>query len=107
MPYPMLRTGGAKTFSTQLFSQSNSPIDFPEGTTFSALSSVASVATAAVSSDGKIITVTPTGTLTGNIYVDLFATIPGFVADIAGTILIHVMNSPLSETEFIQLTPVT
>lgn len=105
MPYPMLRTGGAKTFSTQLFDSSNQPIDYPEGTTFSALSFNASVATASVSSDGKTVTVTPTGSLTGNIYVDLFATIPGFTADITGTILIHVMNSPISETEFIQLTP--
>lgn len=106
MPYPMLRTGGARTFSTQLFDLSNQPIDYPEGTTFSALSSNASVATASVSSDGKTITVIPTGNLTGNIYVDLFATIPDFTADIAGTILIHVMNSPLSEQEYIELTPV-
>lgn len=105
MPYPVLRTGGAVSFSSQLFDENNQPVEFPEGTTFSTLSSVTSVATASVSEDGKTVTVTPTGNLTGNIYIDLFATIPGNAADIAGTILLHVMNSPLSEKEYIELTP--
>lgn len=105
MPYPILRTGGSVDFSTQLFDATKQPVDFPEGTSFSTLSSNFSVATASVSSDGKTVTVTPTGDSTGNIYVDLFATIPGDTADITGTILVHVMDEPLSEKEFITLTP--
>ena len=106
MAYPQLCTGGSKTYSAQLFSQSNSAIDYPTGTTFSAMTSDSSIATASVSSDGLTVTVTPQGDVTGIVFVTLTASIPDFSADITGTILIHIMDAPLSETEFIQLTPV-
>lgn len=102
MAYPQLRTGGAKTYSPQLFNSSGA-IDFPEGTTFSAMTDF-NVATASASTDGTV-TVTPNGDVTGNIFVTLSATIPGNTADITGTILIHIMDAPLSEEQFIQLTP--
>jgi hypothetical protein len=106
MAYPQLRTGGSKTYTAQLFNTTNSAIDYPSGTTFSANTSDFNIATATVSSDGKTVTVTPEGSVTGNVFVTLTTSIPNFAGDITGTILIHIMDSPLSEAEFIQLTPV-
>ncbi len=99
MAYPQLRTGGAKSYTAQF-----SAGLFPEGTTFSALTSDSSIATASAGTDGTV-TVTPAGDVTGNVFVTLTATIPDHAADITGTILIHVMDAPLSELEYIQLAP--
>lgn len=104
MAYPQLLTE-TKNYSTLLFNSSNEAIDYPSGTTFSALTSDFNVATASVSSDGKTVTVTPTGTATGNVYVDVVAIIPGNTADITGTILVHVMEAPLTEKEYIVVAP--
>lgn len=103
MAYPQLRTGGAKSYSSQLFDSSNLPIDFPEGTTFSAMTSDFNIATASVT-DG-VVSVTPRGDVTGNVFVTLTASIPGNTAGITGTLLIHIMDAPLTEKEYIQLTP--
>ena len=99
MAYPQLRTGGAKSYTAQFSGGS-----FPEGTTFSAMTSDPSIATASAGTDGTV-SVTPTGGVTGNVFVTLTATIPGHVADVTGTILVHVMDAPLSELEYIQLAP--
>jgi len=104
MPYPQLRTGGAKDYNSQLFDSSNNQISYPSGTTFSAFTTDFGIATATANSSG-VVTVTPNGSVTGNVYVVLYATIPGNTANIAGVILIHIMDAPLSEKEYIQLIP--
>lgn len=101
----MLRTGGSKTFSVQMFDESNQPVDFPTGTSFSAFTSDSTIATASMSSDGKTLTVTPSGYVTGNVLVTPNASIPGNSAFVFGAFWLHIMDEPLSEKEYIQLTP--
>lgn len=105
MPYPMLLSGGSKDFSVQMFDSSNQPVDYPVDTTFSAFTSDFTIATATMSSDGKTVTVTPAGNVTGNVLVTPNATIPGNTAVVFGAFWIHVMEAPLSEKEYLQVTP--
>ncbi len=104
MPYPQSRTGGSKTYSPQLIDANGEPVEFPSGTTFSAMTSDFNIATATADSAGNV-SVTPNGDVTGNVYVTLTATIPGNAADISGVFLIHIMDAPLTEKEYIVLSP--
>jgi hypothetical protein len=104
MPYPQLRTGGPKSYSSQFFNSSNEAVSYPEGTTFASFPTPIGIVTTSVDENG-VVTVTPNGESTGNVYINLYASVPGNTAQIAGTILVHIMDEPLSEKEFIQLTP--
>lgn len=102
MAYPVLYTGGPVSFAPQMFNESGE-VEFPTGTSFSAFTSDFTVATA-LFTDGKVV-LTPKGTVTGNVYVNLVATLPDGGGDMHGTILVHVMGAPLSVKNYIQLTP--
>src|SRR3954466_13680703 len=102
MAYPVLYNGGPVTFAPQMFDESG-PVTFPTGTSTSAFTSDFNIATV-VFNGGKVV-LTPKGTVTGNVYVNLVATLPDGGGDVYGTILVHVMGAPLSAKNYIQLTP--
>lgn len=104
MPYPLQRTGAPLQLSSQMFNPSNQPVTWPGGTTHSAFTSDANIATAIADSSGNV-TITPNGSVTGNVLVTLASTIPGNTADVYGSFWIHVMDAPLSEKEYSTLTP--
>jgi hypothetical protein len=102
MAYPLLRTGSLVISPTMM--DLDSILEFPSGTTFSANTSDFNIATASANSDGEV-TITPVGNVTGNVFVTLTATLPDNSGDITGTILVHVMDAPLSAKKFIVMEP--
>lgn len=97
MAFKVLVNGGSKSFSVMWFNSDNEAISLPEGTTFSAFTSDFSIATAAMAETNVVLT--PKGTVTGNVVVNLVATLPTG-QDVYASILVHVTTNVDETTDY-------
>lgn len=97
MPFKVLRTGGSKTFIPHWMDHNNAGITLPTNTSFSAFTSDPNVGTAVMS--GNNVVFTPSGTVTGNVYINCVATLPTG-EDVYATILVHVTDNTGETTNY-------
>jgi hypothetical protein len=101
--YP-IPINGSLTLRPQLFDECKAPIPAPLGSSFSALSTVPDVATAAVNGDGTV-TVTAAPNITGITYIAWVVTTQDG-NDWYGTFLVHVTDQAVTQKKYGQLTPI-
>lgn len=83
-----IANNAAKVFSIQPVDESNSPLAIPSGTTFSAFTSDASIATASADISTGETTVTPNSAVTGIVYLTVVGTLTDS-SEISGCIDLH------------------
>ncbi len=76
------------TLSIQPVDAGSSPVSIPSGTTFSAFTSDASIATASANTSSGVTTVTPNSSVTGIVYVTVVGTLTDS-SEISGCIDLH------------------